>query len=50
MIRVGVDVGGTFTDLVLEHFGAAGGQKVFTHKSQKTRLSITVGKSTPENL
>ncbi len=36
MIRVGVDVGGTFTDLVLEQVEAGGKQRVFTHKVSST--------------
>ena len=36
MIRVGVDVGGTFTDLVLEQVEAGGRQRVFTHKVSST--------------
>lgn len=36
MIRVGVDVGGTFTDLVLESVDEKGRQRVFTHKVSST--------------
>lgn len=36
MIRVGVDVGGTFTDFVLEQVDAGGKQRVFTHKVSST--------------
>ncbi len=36
MIRVGVDVGGTFTDIVLERGGADGGQQVVVHKVPST--------------
>lgn len=36
MIRVGVDVGGTFTDLVLEQASPDGAQRVFTHKVSST--------------
>jgi N-methylhydantoinase A len=36
MIRVGVDVGGTFTDIVLEKGGAGGGQTVVVHKVPST--------------
>ncbi len=44
MIRVGVDVGGTFTDLVLEVVGTAGGaQKVFTHKVPSTVADQSLG-------
>ena len=35
MIRVGVDVGGTFTDIVLEHSLPSGEQKVYVHKVSK---------------
>ena len=31
MIRVGVDVGGTFTDIVLEQTAVGAGQKIFVH-------------------
>lgn len=43
MIRVGVDVGGTFTDLVLEVVDHAGRQKVFTHKVSSTVADQSVG-------
>ena len=43
MIRVGVDVGGTFTDLVLEVVGGSGGQKVFTHKVPSTVADQSIG-------
>ncbi|MDR5653778.1 hydantoinase/oxoprolinase family protein [Ruixingdingia sedimenti] len=43
MIRVGVDVGGTFTDLVLEAVDAAGGQRVYTHKVPSTAADQSVG-------
>jgi N-methylhydantoinase A len=36
MIRVGVDVGGTFTDIVLEHSLPSGEQKVYVHKVSST--------------
>lgn len=36
MIRIGVDVGGTFTDLVLEQVGPDGRRAVFTHKVSST--------------
>ena len=36
MIRVGVDVGGTFTDIVLERALPGGGQDVFVHKVPST--------------
>jgi N-methylhydantoinase A len=36
MIRVGVDVGGTFTDIVLERSGKAGKQSIFVHKVAST--------------
>lgn len=36
MIRVGVDVGGTFTDIVLERSDAAGGQQVVVTKVSST--------------
>ena len=36
MIRVGVDVGGTFTDIVLEKSGGRGGQSIFVHKVAST--------------
>lgn len=43
MIRVGVDVGGTFTDLVLEQVLDSGGQKVFTHKVPSTVADQSIG-------
>ena len=43
MIRVGVDVGGTFTDLVLEVIGGSAGQKVFTHKVPSTVADQSIG-------
>jgi N-methylhydantoinase A len=36
MIRVGVDVGGTFTDIVLEQTTAGANQKIFVHKVSST--------------
>src|SRR5665213_4337879 len=36
MIRVGVDVGGTFTDIVLEQTTGGAGQKIFVHKVAST--------------
>jgi N-methylhydantoinase A len=36
MIRVGVDVGGSFTDIVLERGVPGGGQQVFVHKVPST--------------
>ena len=36
MARIGVDVGGTFTDLILETGGAADGGRVFVHKVPST--------------
>ncbi|MDB5603631.1 MAG: methylhydantoinase [Bradyrhizobium sp.] len=36
MIRVGVDVGGTFTDIVLEQTTTGAGQKIFVHKVSST--------------
>jgi N-methylhydantoinase A len=36
MIRVGVDVGGTFTDIVLEQTTAGASQKIFVHKVSST--------------
>ncbi len=36
MNRVGVDVGGTFTDIVLEHATPDGGQQVVVHKVPST--------------
>lgn len=43
MIRVGVDVGGTFTDLVLEMVEPGGKQRVFTHKVSSTVGDQSVG-------
>ena len=43
MIRVGVDVGGTFTDIVLERSGAHGGQSIFVHKVSSTPEDQSVG-------
>ncbi|MFN7224403.1 MAG: hydantoinase/oxoprolinase family protein [Paracoccaceae bacterium] len=43
MIRVGVDVGGTFTDLVLEVVETSGRQRVFTHKVSSTVPDQSVG-------
>lgn len=43
MIRVGVDVGGTFTDLVLEQAEAGGLQRVFTHKVSSTTADQSIG-------
>ena len=43
MIRVGVDVGGTFTDLVLEQVEAGGRRRVFTHKVSSTVADQSVG-------
>ena len=43
MIRVGVDVGGTFTDLVLERSEAGGRQQVFTHKVSSTVADQSIG-------
>ena len=43
MIRVGVDVGGTFTDLVLEQVEAGGLQRVFTHKVSSTTADQSIG-------
>jgi len=36
MIRVGVDVGGTFTDLELEKIDSPGVRKIYTHKVPST--------------
>jgi N-methylhydantoinase A len=36
MIRVGVDVGGTFTDIVLERSEKSGAQSIFVHKVAST--------------
>ena len=43
MIRVGVDVGGTFTDLVLEAVGADGRQQVYVHKVSSTPKDQSIG-------
>jgi len=43
MIRVGVDVGGTFTDIVLEQTGVGAGQKIFVHKVSSTPADQSVG-------
>ncbi|MBI1169831.1 hydantoinase/oxoprolinase family protein [bacterium] len=43
MIRVGVDVGGTFTDLVLEAVEPGGAQRVFTHKVSSTVADQSLG-------
>ena len=43
MIRVGVDVGGTFTDIVLENTAAAAGQRIFVHKVASTPADQSVG-------
>jgi N-methylhydantoinase A len=43
MIRVGVDVGGTFTDIVLEQTAPGVGQKIFVHKVASTPLDQSVG-------
>ena len=43
MIRVGVDVGGTFTDIVLEQTVPGGGQKIFVHKVPSTTGDQSVG-------
>lgn len=43
MIRVGVDVGGTFTDIVLEKTGGRGGQSIFVHKVSSTPHDQSVG-------
>ncbi|HEY1942669.1 MAG TPA: hydantoinase/oxoprolinase family protein [Roseiarcus sp.] len=43
MIRVGVDVGGTFTDIVLEQSLPGGGQKIFVHKVPSTTADQSVG-------
>ena len=42
MIRVGVDVGGTFTDLVMEVADPGAGQKVFTHKISSTSADQSI--------
>ena len=43
MIRVGVDVGGTFTDIVLEQTAPGTGQKIFVHKVASTPSDQSVG-------
>jgi N-methylhydantoinase A len=43
MIRVGVDVGGTFTDIVLERSGKSGQQSIFVHKVASTPADQSVG-------
>ena len=43
MIRVGVDVGGTFTDIVLERTGAGVEQSIFVHKVASTPSDQSVG-------
>ena len=43
MIRVGVDVGGTFTDLVMEAVRPDGTQQVFVHKVPSTPSDQSVG-------
>jgi N-methylhydantoinase A len=43
MIRVGVDVGGTFTDIVLEETAAGASQKIFVHKVSSTPEDQSVG-------
>ena len=43
MIRVGVDVGGTFTDIVLEKSGGKGGQSIFVHKVSSTPADQSIG-------
>ncbi|MCB1434426.1 MAG: hydantoinase/oxoprolinase family protein, partial [Alphaproteobacteria bacterium] len=43
MIRVGVDVGGTFTDIVLEKTGGRGGQSIFVHKVASTPADQSLG-------
>lgn len=43
MIRVGVDVGGTFTDIVLERSRADGGQQVMVHKVSSTPADQSEG-------
>ncbi len=43
MIRVGVDVGGTFTDIVLEKAYKRGQQSIFVHKVSSTPTDQSVG-------
>ena len=43
MIRVGVDVGGTFTDIVLEQTVAGSNQRIFVHKVSSTPADQSVG-------
>src|ERR1700751_2000119 len=43
MIRVGVDVGGTFTDLVLEQTTVGASQKIFVHKVSSTLIDQSMG-------
>jgi N-methylhydantoinase A len=43
MIRVGVDVGGTFTDIVLEQTVAGAGQRIFVHKVSSTPADQSIG-------
>ena len=43
MIRVGVDVGGTFTDIVLEKVDKRGQQSIFVHKVSSTPKDQSVG-------
>jgi N-methylhydantoinase A len=43
MIRVGVDVGGTFTDIVLERSGKSGAQSIFVHKVASTPADQSLG-------
>jgi N-methylhydantoinase A len=43
MIRVGVDVGGTFTDIVLEQTLPGAEQKIFVHKVSSTPTDQSVG-------
>jgi len=43
MIRVGVDVGGTFTDIVLEQTLAGGEQRIFVHKVASTPEDQSIG-------
>src|ERR1700676_2606826 len=43
MIRVGVDVGGTFTDIVLEQTTVGASQKIFVHKVASTPADQSIG-------